>query len=82
MESRQTGSGHRPKGTSKAPVAARPSRLPPGFGEVIEHSATDRSGGLGDRTAHRRPDDQMTTELAASIFPWSMTRPPQMFASA
>ena len=51
-----------PKELQRALVADAVPDFPPGFGEVIEHSTTDRSGGLGDRNRHSHPD-QMTTEL-------------------
>jgi uncharacterized Zn-finger protein len=52
-----------PKELQKALVADAVPDFPPGFGEVIEHSATDRPEGLGDRNRYSQPDDQMTTEL-------------------
>ena len=52
-----------PKELQKALVADAVPDFPPGFGEVIEHSATDRPEGLDDRTRYSQPDDQMTTEL-------------------
>jgi uncharacterized Zn-finger protein len=50
-----------PKELQKALVADAVPNFPPGFGEVIEHSVADRSGGLGDRNRHSQPN-QMTTE--------------------